>query len=189
MAAIMPVPSFVAKAWLSAITFFSSGLYRVPSGKMTRYICGKKNTSSVLVLTYYSGQKGISYIYRICLTRNKETKDCDELILFRRKLDTQSSPHFLKISLDCNWTENWELSFWLCWLNLLLGFSINIELMWIIISHLSSKAFLTKFLTQFIKCFIAWMNNWNQQANFTITICFQVNKNIEIFKLVHWFQV
>jgi len=41
---VLPPPCFVAKAWLSAITFFSSGLYRVPSGKMTRYICGEKNT-------------------------------------------------------------------------------------------------------------------------------------------------
>lgn len=41
-AAAVEVPSFAAKDWLSAITFLSSGLYRVPSGKMTRYIWGKK---------------------------------------------------------------------------------------------------------------------------------------------------
>lgn len=42
----LEVPSLAANAWLSAITFLSSGLYRVPSGKMTRYICeetGAKN--------------------------------------------------------------------------------------------------------------------------------------------------
>lgn len=42
VAAVMTLPSFAAKAWLSAITFLRSGLYRVPSGKMTRYIYEEK---------------------------------------------------------------------------------------------------------------------------------------------------
>lgn len=109
MAAIMPVPSFVAKAWLSAITFFSSGLYRVPSGKMTRYICGEKSMWNQSVGSYCTGQKGISNIHRICWTRNTDTKHCAELITYKENL--RCSFHWFILLNQFGSKLKWKLSF------------------------------------------------------------------------------